>query len=81
MSNPNLKLDKVPSQRIKLEHVRLQTPVMWGPIGGDTLIKSGGKFMLELSELGVHIMLKGEATEALVPLANVKFAVIQKESK
>lgn len=75
----NLKLEEVPNQRIKLEHVRLQSPTNWGPLGGDTLVKSGGKFTLELSELGVHITLNDAAkSEALVPLANVKFAVIQK---
>lgn len=73
-----LELEAAPSQRIPLDHVRLQTSTNWGPLGGDTLVKSGGKFTLSLSDIGVHVTLKDEEAEAIIPMANVKFALIKK---
>ncbi len=72
-----LTLKEVAKQLIPIEHARLQTPTNFGPLGGDTLVKSGGKFTLHMSELGLHITLT-DGVEAIVPSANVRFAVIKK---
>jgi hypothetical protein len=73
----SLKLSKAPSERIALDHARFQTATNWGPLGGELLVKSGGKYTLEMSELGVHITLK-DGAEAIVPAANVRFALVKK---
>lgn len=63
---------------IEIEHARLQTPTNFGPLGGDTLVKSGGKFDLHICELGLLVTLKADGTQGLIPMANVKFAVYKK---
>lgn len=72
-----LKLKSSPRETIELDHARFQSPTNWGPLGGDLLVKSGKKFKLALSELGLHITLE-DGTEAIVPSANVKFALVKK---
>lgn len=77
MEKNKLVLKELPVDRVQLDHARFQTPTNFGPLGGDLLVKSGKKFQLALSELGVHITLE-DGTEAIVPAANVKFALVKK---
>lgn len=72
-----LTLKNIERQLIPVDHARFQTPTNFGPLGGDLLVKSGKKFQLALSELGIHITLE-DGTEAIVPSANVRFALVKK---
>ena len=75
MSN-NLKVDKAPSSLVPLLHARLHTPIMWGPLSSDNLV-AGKSYKLDMSELGV-IMTLTDGTQAIIPMTNVRLAVIKK---
>lgn len=61
-----------------VDHARLQTPTNFGPLGGETLIKSGGKFDVHICDMGLLVTLKADGIQAIIPMANVKFAVLKK---
>lgn len=62
-----------PAPGVPVKSARFMQATHWGPLGGDLLIKAGGKFRMHYSVLGLHVELTVDGTKVIVPAANVRF--------